>query len=203
MAGTTLKTLGICMALAVGAVYYNYGTLSPCDALRETVRRQDDLARVMPDAIVDFGMTAQYGKLSPGRCLAVLVGGKAMAAPAPAAPSASQALAPGSSRAEPPTFQTAGNQAAAAINECRAKRLSGELKSFTASAQCSGPRIIEAFRKASYRYMDLVSLMVAKRAQISERLDRREMSEADANVAFQQAFSEVVTAEKMRDAARQ
>jgi hypothetical protein len=121
---------------------------------------------------------------------------------APAASTASQALAPGSARADPPTFQTAGNQAVTAISECRAKRLSGELKSFTASAQCSGPRIIEAFSKANYRYMDLVTLMVAKRAQISERLDRNEMSETDANVAFQQAFTDVVTVEEKRDAAR-
>ncbi|MDA9491182.1 hypothetical protein [Bradyrhizobium sp. CCBAU 11361] len=202
MSGTTLKTLGICAAFAVGAAYFYYGTLSPCDALRETTRRQDGLARVLPDAVVDFSMAARYGQLSPGRCLAVLVGGKAMASPAPAAPTASQALAPGSARAEPPVLQTAGNQAATAISECRAKRLSGELKNFTASAQCSGPRIIEAFSNANYRYMDLVALMIAKRAQISEQLDRNEMSEADANVAFQQAFTDVITAEKMRDSAR-
>ncbi len=202
MSGTTLKTLGICAAFAVGVVYFHYGTLAPCDALREMTRRQDGFARVMPDAVVDFSMTVQYGQLSPGRCLAVLVGGKTMAAPAPAAPTASQALAPGSARAEPPTYQTAGNQAATAIGECRAKRLSGELKNFTASARCSGPRIIEAFSKANYRYMDLVTFMVAKRAQISERLDRNEMSEADADGAFQQAFTDVVTAEKMRNAAR-
>lgn len=202
MGGTTLKTLGICAALAAGAVFYHYGTLSPCDALRETVRRQDDLARVLPDAVLDLAMTAQYGQLSPGRCLAVLVGGKAMAAPIPAAPTASQALSPGSARAEPPTFQTAGNESTAAMNECLARRLSGELKNFVASAQCSGPRIVDAFSKANYRYMDLVRLMVAKRLQISERLDRHELSEADANVAFQQAFSDVVTAEKMRDSAR-
>lgn len=202
MGGTTLKTLGICAIIAIGAAFSNYGALSPCDALRETVRRQDSLARAMPDTVVDWGMTAQYGQLSPGRCLAVLVGGKAMAAPAPAASTASQALAPGSARADPSTFQTAGNQAVTAISECRAKRLSGELKSFTASAQCSGPRIIEAFSRVNYRYMDLVTLMVAKRAQISERLDRNEMSETDANVAFQQAFTDVVTAEKTRDAAR-
>ncbi|WP_315728888.1 hypothetical protein [Bradyrhizobium sp. SZCCHNS2015] len=196
MAGTTLKTLGICAILAIGAAYFYYGTLSPCDALRESFRRQDSSARAMPDAIVDWGMAARYGRLFPGRCLAVLVGGKAMEAPAPAASTASQALAPGSARADPPTFQTAGIQAATAISECRAKRLSGELKTFTDSAQCSGPRIIDAFSKANYRYMDLVTIMVAKRAQISERLDRNEMSETDSNVAFQQALTDVVTAEK-------
>jgi hypothetical protein len=44
--------------------------------------------------------------------------------------------------------------------------------------------------------------MAAKRVQIAERLDRNQMSEADANVAYQQAFTDVVTAEKARDAMR-
>ena len=97
-------------------------------------------------------------------------------------------------------MQAAGNEAATAINECKSKRLAGELKSFVQSAQCSNPRIIAAFNKANYRYMDLVTLMAARRMQISERLDRNQMSEADANVAYQQAFADVVKAEKARDA---
>jgi hypothetical protein len=47
MGGTTLKTLGIVAVLAAGAVYMNYGTLSPCGALRETVRKQNGLARIV------------------------------------------------------------------------------------------------------------------------------------------------------------
>jgi hypothetical protein len=88
------------------------------------------------------------------------------------------------------------------VNECKAKRLAGELKSFVQSAQCSNPRIIAAFNKANYRYMDLVTLMTGKRMQIAERLDRNQLSEADANVAYQQAFTDIVTAEKARDAMR-
>jgi hypothetical protein len=37
-------------------------------------------------------------------------------------------------------MQVAGDEAVAAINECQAKRLSGELKSFVQSAQYSNPR---------------------------------------------------------------
>jgi hypothetical protein len=205
MGGTTLKTLSICAALVVGGAYFHYGTLSPCDALRETTRRQEDLARVLPDLAIDLALTAQYGQLSPGRCVAALVSGKVMRAPTVASQRpgpvqlASPASPPGATQTASSTLQTGGYEAVVAMNECRAKRLSGELKSFVASAQCSGPRIIEAFSKANYRYMDLVKLMVAKRAQISERLDRGEMSEADANVAFQRAFADVATAEKMRD----
>lgn len=46
--------------------------------------------------------------------------------------------------------------------------------------------------------MDLITLMAAKRMQIAERLDRIQISGADANVAYQQAFTDVITAEKAR-----
>jgi hypothetical protein len=36
-----------------------------------------------------------------------------------------------------------------AIDECRAKRLSGELPTFAASVQCSNPRMIQAFNAAN------------------------------------------------------
>lgn len=162
--------------------------------------------RLLPDAVVDLAMEAQYGQLSPGRCLAVLLnvnGQRSPALPAPVAvapapqPRVNQTI---SNQANSTAMQVAGEEAAAAMKECRAKRLSGELKTFVASAQCSGPRIIQAFSKANYRYMDLVVLWVAKRAQIAERLDRKEISETDANVALQQAFTDIVTTEKARDA---
>jgi hypothetical protein len=202
MGGTTLKTLCICAVLAGGAVYLHFGTLSPCGALRETIRQQDGLARVLPDSIVDLAIEAQYGPLSPGRCLAALLGGKD--APTPHAQAAVPAPAPVNQPMSPQdvAMQSAGREMVTAINECRAKRLAGELQSFTASAQCAGPRIIQAYSNANYRYMDLISLMVAKRLQITQRLDRKEISEADANVALQQAFTDAITTEKARDAMR-
>jgi hypothetical protein len=202
MGGTTLKTLGVFVALVAGAAYLDYGTLSPCGALRETVRKQDGLARILPDSVVDAVIEAHSGPLSPGRCLALLIGGQH--APAPtvaAAPPAAAAQAPQANSAQA-NLQAASNEMATAINECRAKRISGEFESFVQSAQCSNPRIMQAFRKANYRYMDLIALMVAKRTQISERLDHKEISEADAGVALQQAFTDVVTAERARDAMR-
>jgi len=46
-----------------------------------------------------------------------------------------------------------------AIDESRAKRLSGELPTFAASVQCSNPRMIQAFNAAHYRYMDLIETL--------------------------------------------
>jgi hypothetical protein len=166
MGEATLKTLGIVAVLAAGAVYMIYSTLSPCGALRETVRKQDGLARILPDSVVDVVIESNGGPLSPGRCLALQIGGQHAPAPT-AAVSLPVAVAPTpqpdrqaiSAQANSPAIQAAGNEAAAAINECKAKRLAGELKSFVQSAHCSNPRIIAAFNKANYRYMDLVTLM--------------------------------------------
>jgi len=46
-----------------------------------------------------------------------------------------------------------------AIDESRAKRLSGELPTFAASVQCSNPRMVQAFNAAHYRYMDLIETL--------------------------------------------
>lgn len=206
MGGTTLKTLGIFAVLVAGAFYINYGSLSPCGALRESVRKQDGLARILPDSVVDAVIETNVGPLSAGRCLGVLIGGQR--SPAPTVATAPDVPAPQpdrqviSTQANSPATQAAVNEMAAAINECRAKRLAGELRSYVESAECSNPRIIQAFSNVNYRYMDLVTLMVAKRTQIGERLDRKQISEADAGVAYQQAFTDIVTAEKARDAMR-
>ena len=69
---TVQSVLGVA-ALAAVLVYWNFGTISPCGVLREAVRQRDDLAAVLPDSIVDLGLVGQYGALSPGRCLAILM----------------------------------------------------------------------------------------------------------------------------------
>jgi len=90
----------------------------------------------------------------------------------------------------------------AAITECRNKRIDSKLKTFVASAQCSNPRIVQAFSNANYRYMDLIAAFNAQRLQISERVDRKQITEADAQVETQQLFANIVEAEKQRDSAR-
>jgi hypothetical protein len=39
--------------------------------LRETERKQDGLAAILPDAIVDAALAAKYGSLTPGKCAQV------------------------------------------------------------------------------------------------------------------------------------
>jgi predicted lipid-binding transport protein (Tim44 family) len=200
--GTTLKTLGIFADFVAGVVFVNYGTLSPCDALRETVRRQDGLARILPDALITAAIEANAGPLTPMKCVGLLLSKQnksAASAPAPVAPPPPQA-----SISQPPQdpMVIAQNEMVAAMTECRNKRIDGTPKTFVASAQCANPRILQAFSKANYRYMDLIAAFNAKRLQISERVDRKQLTEADAQIETQTLFASIVEAEKQRDSIR-
>jgi hypothetical protein len=70
----TIQTLSGVVLLVAVAVYLNFGTILPCGVLREVSRQRDSLAAVLPDRIVDLALSGQFGELSPGRCLAVLIG---------------------------------------------------------------------------------------------------------------------------------
>jgi hypothetical protein len=50
--------------------------------------------------------------------------------------------------------------------------------------------------------MDLIAALAAKRVQISERVDRNQLTEADAQVEIQKLFASLIEAEKQRDSIR-
>jgi hypothetical protein len=197
--GTTLKTLGIFAILVAVAVFVNYGTLSPCDALRETIRRQDGLARILPDALITAAIEANAGPLTPMKCVGLLL--SRQSTPVASLPPSVAPPPPRASISQPPQdpMVIAQNEMVAAITECRNKRIDGTLKTFVASAQCANPRILQAFSNANYRYMDLIATFNAKRLQISERVDRNQLTEADGQVETQKLFASIVEAEKQRD----
>lgn len=89
-----------------------------------------------------------------------------------------------------------------AADECKAKRLSGQLSSFTASAQCAVPAMIQAFNAAHYRYMDLIQMYAAKRVELATKVDRGEITEQQAEVENRQIFAGIQATERQRDAAR-
>ena len=62
--------------------------------------------------------------------------------------------------------------------ECKAKRLSGELKTYVQSAICSNPGVVQAFSAVDYKHMELIQGFVARRLELAEKLDRGEISEA-------------------------
>jgi hypothetical protein len=78
-----LVVLGLAGIAAV-AVYLEYGTVEPCNVLREKMRRQaaregGDLggfvASVIPDNLFNAAISAQYNRpVTPGLCIGILAG---------------------------------------------------------------------------------------------------------------------------------
>jgi hypothetical protein len=205
--GGTAVTLA---ALIAAAIYWNFGTLSPCGVLRETTRQRDGLAAVLPDSIVDLVLAGQYGALSPGRCLAILMNN--LSTPIPntaqasrpqpqsAQPAPRPAPLPAPVVAQDP-IQWAAQMTVQANNECRAKRLRGELATHVASIQCSNPTMIAAFQEANYRYMDLIQFFAAKRIEFAAKIDRGEMTEQQAQLESNKVYASIQTTERRRDSA--
>jgi hypothetical protein len=99
-------------------------------------------------------------------------------------------------------LQQALKVTARAADECKAKRLSGQLPSHAASAQCANPAMLQAFNAAHYRYMDLIEYFAAKRIEMATKIDRGEMTEQQAEIETQQIFASIQATERQRDAAR-
>jgi hypothetical protein len=205
MQNSLTRSVLVIVLLIGGVLYLSFGTLSPCGMLRETVRRHDGLAALLPNALVDAALEGQYGALSPGRCIAILVNGSStpVVAPVVQQPIAQQPIQQRQAQQIPVApadpMKVAGKEAETAIMECRAKRFSGELKTYLASTQCANPRILQAFNAAHYKYMDLISLFTAKRAVIAEKMDRNELTEVQGQAENAKIYSEMVEAERHRD----
>ncbi|MBY0429490.1 MAG: hypothetical protein K2Q32_09760 [Alphaproteobacteria bacterium] len=70
-----LTILKVGLLIVVGyvvLVYLRYGTISPCGILRVRTQENDKLAAALPKELVEWGMQAQYGTLTPSRCLSIL-----------------------------------------------------------------------------------------------------------------------------------
>ncbi|MFZ3360366.1 MAG: hypothetical protein WA177_16565 [Xanthobacteraceae bacterium] len=192
-------------ALFIYLIYWNFGTLSPCGVLRETVRQRDGLAATLLGSTVD--VASQNGALSPTRCLSLFLSQKQellSIAPRPAPQSSSlsglqslQGLASTSRIAR----SAALDQAEHAVDECRTMRLSGELPNFAAAVQCSNPRMIQAFSVVSYSYMDLINVLAEKRLALAQKIDSGMLTEDQADVENAKLYLELAVAERRRDTA--
>lgn len=69
-----------------------------------------------------------------------------------------------------------------AIAGCRNRRINGELSGFVESANCSNAKIALAYGWINYPHMDLVHMVTASRLAASERVDKGEWSEAQAQM---------------------
>jgi glucose/arabinose dehydrogenase len=87
----------------------------------------------------------------------------------------------------------------AAMLECKSKRLAGELVTHVSSVQCSNPRVIDAYERAGYSYMDLIRVMTAKRLEVAEEQDRGQSTEGQAELEIAEAASRITEEERRRN----
>lgn len=209
----SILLVGVFAALLI--ILLKFGTIDPCGILRAQIRQEAARAggfggfvgSALPDAVLDTIIAAQYGHLSPGRCITLALAGppsQAPVAPRPAPSPASTSVLPETGQQDQPqnasaALNQAGEEAKAAALECKNKRLSGELPTHVASTECSNPQIIAAFRRAGYRYMDLIYLLAAKRRALAEQIDNGTLTEAQAELEAAQFMVRITDEERQRD----
>jgi len=96
-------------------------------------------------------------------------------------------------------LRATSQEAASAIQECRNKRASGQLKTYVESTECSNPKIVAAYQRAGYPYMDLIALWTAKRREIAEQEDMHRMTEVQAQAKGAELMSEISDTERHRN----
>jgi len=99
----------------------------------------------------------------------------------------------------PTTGQEAMNEVQQVIDECRAKRLSGQLPNYVASVQCSNPRMVQLFSASHYRYMDLIQWLALQRLEVARRIDSHELTDAQGNLENQKNLRTIIETEQRRD----
>jgi hypothetical protein len=77
---------------------------------------------------------------------------------------------------ETPEVKDADRESTAAREECQNRRTMGEL-TLVQTVACANPRIVAAFERAHYPYMDLLRLGMDARLAGAEKVDRGEISE--------------------------
>jgi hypothetical protein len=199
--GGIMKLILVVAAIGLVTLFAAFGTVAPCGMLREAERKSDGLAAMLPDTIVDAALTAKYGSLTPGKCVRLLLSGRSGAAAATVTAASQQQLeAAKPSQASPSNnFSVSLQQANAAMGECRAKRLRGELKSHVEGVKCSNPRVLQEFSNANYRYMDLVQFLTAKRLEMAKKLDQGQMTDDQAVAEGQKLLAQIAEIERSRD----
>jgi hypothetical protein len=200
---SVIKILGVIALVPLAIVFMQFGTISPCGMLRENIKQHDKLAAHLPDGLIEAGMSMQYGNLSPSRCLALLAGSNNTAVTQSSSP-VQQLQAQQQPRHiyTPNNTETIPSKVKAVVESCKNKRISGELKNFVASANCSNPLILEIYQNAQYPYMDLIGQLTAKRLEVSEKIDAGTLTEGEAQLETAQFITHLTDLERERSIAR-
>ena len=85
----------------------------------------------------------------------------------------------------------------AVAEQCKEKRLAGELDGHVASVRCSNPSYRKELAAANYPYMDLIELFLSYRLALAKKIDDGEVTQEEAELEFAQLRTQI-TAEEMR-----
>jgi hypothetical protein len=167
--------------------------LSPaCDEYREKIVQialsDSGLAGVIipvPEQQMDRAFLERFGKMTDEECVA-------------AAKPLSAALEALTHTGWAPRMARAGEQAKSAMGECHLKRESGDFKTHAESAECSNPKITEAFQGAGYPYMDLVAMFEARRLEMAKEVDKSMLADTEDTMGFARVALEIAAQEAER-----
>jgi hypothetical protein len=85
-----------------------------------------------------------------------------------------------------------------AIEACRHRRETGELKTRVETVKCSEATVTDAYEAAGYPYMDLIQLAYAARMVCAERVDNGTWTEAEARLQWSQYIAQINSEERRR-----
>lgn len=95
-------------------------------------------------------------------------------------------------------YEKAATLSRQAGEECNKAYERQELKSRLEKAKCINPKVTEAWQAAGYPFMDLIHLMNAKRAYLSEQRDIGGLTEAEADLIWAEQVQQMQREEQRR-----
>jgi hypothetical protein len=97
-------------------------------------------------------------------------------------------------------WSQARQQTDAVSQECKNKRLRGELKTYRQSVECSNPRIAAIWQEAGDTYMDLVHLRLAARMVCADNIDSKQVTEAECDLQLAELETRITSEAQRRNA---
>lgn len=85
--------------------------------------------------------------------------------------------------------------------ECKQRHVAGELKTYVEKFKCSQDRVRQVYIDYGFSYMDLLDLMAAYQMALGERIDKGELSLAQAEVQMAEVRTRVTSEMEKRNRA--
>lgn len=95
----------------------------------------------------------------------------------------------------------ARSEAGVEIQNCKRRYREGTLKTHAQVVNCFNPKVTGFFRKAGYPYPDLLKALADKRIEVARLIDKKIMTEAQAEAELAE-FSATIAAEEQKRADR-